>query len=139
MLFRVGPLPDEALAAAAHFHAAVLPELLELFKTSPFLFRGGAGCGGCPPEAVQSETSEGEGLGFVLIFHPADHTHHGWRLAAVQSLARQFVPLRINALASVDAKAIGAAESYLATAQGVTGQFLSLDSHGAGKVIASAS
>ena len=71
----------------------------------------------------------------VLVLSPADHTHCGWRLAAVQSLARQFAPLRINAVASDDKAAIAAAIRYLNGADGVTGQYLTLDSAGAGEVI----
>lgn len=66
----------------------------------------------------------------VLVFHPADHTHRGWRLAAVQQLARDFAPIRVNALASDDEAAITAALTYLETASGVTGQYLPLDGNG---------
>ncbi|MFM5952830.1 MAG: Rossmann fold domain-containing protein [Novosphingobium sp.] len=71
----------------------------------------------------------------VLIFMPADHTHTAWRIAAVQSLARESAPARINAVASSDPAAIDAALAYLAGADGVTGQYLPLDSAGAGPVI----
>jgi hypothetical protein len=108
----VGPLPQDALAAAATFHGTVLPRIIaELAQTrDPVL----------------------------LVFEPADHTHTGWRLAAVQALARRRVPRRINAVASSDDAAIAAAEAYLDAADGVTGQLLPLDSHGAGEVIPSA-
>ena len=71
--------------------------------------------------------------------HPEEHLgrgHRGWRLAAVQGLAREHAPLRVNALASDDELAIAAAHAYLASADGVTGQYLPLDSHGAGEVVA---
>ena len=74
----------------------------------------------------------------LLIFPPADHTHRAWRLAAVQSLARQLVPLRVNAVASDDEAAIAEAAAYLAAAPGLTGQYLPLDGTGAGAVIGSA-
>jgi hypothetical protein len=67
----------------------------------------------------------------VLVFHPADHTHRGWRLAAVQQLARDHAPIRVNALASDDEAAIAAALAYLETGPGVTGQYLPLDGNGA--------
>jgi hypothetical protein len=67
----------------------------------------------------------------VLVFHPADHTHRGWRLAAVQQLARDHAPIRVNALASDDEAAIAASLAYLETAPGVTGQYLPLDGNGA--------
>jgi hypothetical protein len=104
VLLRVGALPDEALAAAAEFHAVVLPGILA--------------------ELASSET-------LTLVFAPADHTHRAWRLAAVQGLAREHAPARVNALASDDEPAIAAALKYLAAAEGVTGQYLLLDGNGA--------
>jgi hypothetical protein len=103
-LLRVGPLPQEALAAAARFHADILPR------------------------AVAALADAGE---LVLVFPPADHTHRGWRLAAVQGLAREHAPIRVNALASDDEAAIAAAADYLASAPGITGQLLPLDGNGA--------
>lgn len=110
-LLRVGHLPEAALAAAAEFHARVLPEVLE------DLARIG------PPLA-------GEDL--LLLFPPADHTHRAWRLAVVQSLAREHAPRRVNAIASDDEAAVAAALDYLANAPGVTGQYWPLDAEGAG-------
>jgi len=71
----------------------------------------------------------------LLVFPPADHTHHAWRLAAVQGLARAAVPYRVNAIESDDSAAITAARAFLAQAAGVTGQLLALDSQGAGSVV----
>ncbi|MGE3690173.1 MAG: Rossmann fold domain-containing protein [Novosphingobium sp.] len=149
MLVRVGSLPDSALAAAAEFFDRVLPQL------PPLPFWGGDGGGGCqasaeptdtphpnPVSGKQSpglfrscrghdrpETPEGEGL--LLVFEPADHTHRAWRLAAVQALAREHTPQRINAVASDDETAVAAAHEYLANAPGVTGQYWPLDAQGA--------
>jgi hypothetical protein len=107
-LLRVGALPGEALAASAHFHASVLPRVL-------------------------AELERGESV--TLVFAPADHAHRGWRLAVVQGLARQYAPVRINALASDDENAIAAALAYLETAEGITGQYLPLDGNGAGGLL----
>lgn len=71
----------------------------------------------------------------TLVFPPADHTHTGWRLAAIQTLAREAAPQRINAVASDDPAAIRAALAYLESADGLTGQYLQLDSAGAGAVL----
>lgn len=62
----------------------------------------------------------------LIVFAPADHTHRRWRLAMVQELAREAAPRRVNAVASVDDEAIGAAAEYLAEAPGITGQYLPL-------------
>ncbi len=97
-MLRVGPLPDGALDAAAAFHARVLPDAQRL--------------------------SRGDDL--VLVFGPAPHDHRGWRLAAVQNLARQAAPQRVNAVAGDDEAAIAETLRYLETAAGVTGQLLAV-------------
>jgi hypothetical protein len=103
-LLQVGHLPEAALAAAAEFHARVLPGI--------------------------SPSTSGEDL--LLVFLPADHTHRAWRRAAVQALAREHAPNRVNAVASDDEAAIAAARDYLSHAPGVTGQYWPLDAQGAG-------
>jgi hypothetical protein len=110
-LIRVEGLPASPVAAAAEFYSRVAPLV------------------------------EGTGdAALVLLFPPADHTHRSWRAAAVASLARGAVPRRINAIvsgdmAAPDSGAIAAALAYLEAAPGVTGQLLTLDSHGAGEVV----
>jgi len=121
-VYRVGPLPEEPMAAAAAFYgehgARVLPALQAARGDAP-----------------------GRAQDIVIIFAPADHTHRGWRLAAVQALARAAAPLRVNAVESDDEAAIAAARAYLAGAPGLTGQVLPLaqvlplDSQGAGVVL----
>lgn len=108
MLLRVDDLPEGPLEAAARFYDAVMPALRD-------------------PSHVDEDA--------VLVFPPADHTHRGWRLAAVQELAREHAPRRVNAVASADRAAIAAAAEYLASAYGVTGQLLELDGNGAGEVL----
>jgi hypothetical protein len=114
VIVRVGALPGEPLAAAARFHAEVLPGVLSLLDP------GGHG---------------DDLLDLTLIFAPADHTHKAWRLAVIQSLARAHAPLRINAVASDQENAIAAAERYLVEAPGVTGQYWALDGNGAGEML----
>lgn len=112
-VLHVGPLPDEAVEAAAQFHATILPRIVDILD-------------------------EGDAH-LVLVFEPGDKAQRGWRLAAVQALARRYAPHRVNALEADagDGAAVAAAERYLDAAPGVTGQLLPLDSHGAGEVIAS--
>ena len=112
-LLRVGPLPGEALAASARFHAEYLPPIL----------------------AALADLAAGDAL--TLVFAPGDHGDRGWRLSVVQGLAREHAPRRVNALASDDEAAIAAAARYLAAADGVTGQYLVLDGVGAGEVVLS--
>ncbi|MFM6932883.1 MAG: Rossmann fold domain-containing protein [Novosphingobium sp.] len=108
MLVRVGVLPNDALDAASVFHTEVLPRLRTLADTA-----------------------------ITCVFPQAGHGHADWRRAAIQSLARDIAPRRINAVASDDEAAIAAAEAYLSSAEGVTGQYLPLDGEGAGKVLQS--
>ena len=79
---------------------------------------------------AQAMLAGGEHL--TLVFPPAGHEHTGWRLSAVQSLALESAPARANAVAGDDAAAISSALAYLAAADGVTGQYLPLDSAGTG-------
>jgi len=137
MRFEIGDLPEAPLAAAAVFHADVLPLLehaliaplkeeattLEPAEAAPIIAHDAL-----PPEVA------GDGA-LTLIFAPADYTHRAWRAAVVQALARAHAPLRINAVASDDARAIDAAEAYLDAAPGVTGQYWPLDGNGAGEVL----
>ena len=67
----------------------------------------------------------------LLIMLPsADHTHRAWRLAVVQELARAAPPRRVNMIAGTDRNAISATAEFLATAEGVTGQYLVTDGPG---------
>ena len=99
---RVGPLPEHAIEAAAAFHASVLPGILA------------------------NPSRSGEDL--VLVFEPAPYDHRAWRLAAVQDLARQAAPHRVNAVTGDDEEVIAAALAWLDQAPGVTGQLLSVGS-----------
>ena len=108
-LLHIGPLADDPLDAAADFHARLLPGIEASLS------------GGADP--------------LTLVFLPAGHEHRGWRLAAVQGLARRFAPSRVNALESDMPAATAAAADWLAAAPGVTGHVLPLDGTGAGKVL----
>lgn len=107
-VLRVGALPDDALGAAARFHADMLP-------------------------AAAEALAGGDDL--LLVFGPADHAHRDWRLGIVRGLARQFAPQRVNAIAGQDEPAIGATAEYLVRAPGLTGQLLCIDGTGAGPML----
>lgn len=102
---RVMALPAAPLDAAAAFHGEWLPRIREQLARSA------------------DESS-------VLIFPPAEHSHRGWRLAAVQELARELAPRRINALACDSAGGEAAALALLDECQGLTGQLLAIDPAG---------
>ena len=144
MLLRIVGLPEVALAAAADFHARVLPQINPPRNGEGDHPEDGGGAQAVYPSSETSRDAEGapppslrdgpphpvrEDL--LLVFPPTDQSHRAWRLAAVQGLARELAPLRVNALESADEAAISAIEAYLATAPGVTGQYLPLDAAGA--------
>jgi hypothetical protein len=136
MRFEIGELPETPLTAAAAFHTEVLP-LLEHALIEPLEEAIGAAMLEGDDAIVRDNAlpSETGGRSLLLIFTPADHTHHAWRVAVVQSLAREHAPFRVNAVASEEPDAIAAAEHYCAAAPGVTGQYWSLDGNGAGSVL----
>ena len=137
-VLEVSGLPERPSAAAAAFHAEWLPQAWALLKPLPF--RGGDGGGGChhplsrPDNPHPNPSPEWEGL-LVIAFDAADYTHTGWRLAAVQMLAREYAPARVNAVSGGGAAAQAAALAYLADGAGITGQYLPLDDAGAGPVV----
>lgn len=108
-LLEISGLPDKPSAAAARFYAEWLP---------------------------RAQAIAGEHL--VLAFDAADHTHTAWRLGAVQVLAREQAPARVNAIAGGNAAARTAALAYLEAGEGITGQYLPLDDAGAGSVVPAA-
>jgi hypothetical protein len=99
-------LPDEALAAAARFHAEYLPQV-------GILLAGGA-----------------ESL--VIVMPAAPYDHADWRRAVARDLARAHTPRRVNVVGGND---VAATLEYLARAPGVTGQYLPLDGTGAGDAL----
>ncbi len=104
-LLRITGLPAAPLDAAAAFH-------------SLWLLQVRAALIGTADECL------------TLVFAPADHSHRGWRLAAVQELAREFAPRRVNALVGEAHQGLSAALALLEPCQGITGQLLALDGTG---------
>ncbi|WP_379549675.1 Rossmann fold domain-containing protein [Erythrobacter sp. W53] len=92
----IDDLPAKPLAASGVFHQHWLPH---------------------------AESALGAGEDVTLIFAPADHTHSAWRRAAIQGLARQYAPRRINGVSGTGEVA-DKTVAYLADAPGVTGQYL---------------
>ncbi|WP_340589397.1 Rossmann fold domain-containing protein [Erythrobacter alti] len=67
----------------------------------------------------------GYGSCMVILDH-ADHTHDSWRKAAIEELAREAAPGRINAVVGSESGAIAQVLKYLDDAPGVTGQIFTL-------------
>jgi len=77
-------------------------------------------------DALQAAAEKGAPFTLTLMFPSADYSHRAWRLTAVQDLARESAPVRINGIAGDDEHAIKQALAYLAEAPGVTGQLLAV-------------
>ena len=99
-------LPQAALDAAEAFYEAWMP---------------------------QARAASGANDALALVFPAAPVDHRGWRLAAVQYLAREAAPRRVNAVAGNDRDAIAATVDWLAAAPGITGQLLAVDGKAAEK------
>ena len=69
----------------------------------------------------------------TLVFPTASHGHHAWRLAAVQELAREAAPRRVNAVVGDRQEDLAACANWLADREGITGQILMVDGTSAGK------
>jgi hypothetical protein len=128
-VLRVEGLPDAALDAAEAFYEAWLPQA----RAALYPPRNGEGEGGSADVGIPSVARlrpappprSGEDL--AIVFPSAPYDHRGWRLAAVQDLAREAAPKRVNAIAGDDNDAIAATLLWLASAPGVTGQLLAVD------------
>ena len=93
-------LPTSPLDAAAGFYSTVVPEVLEGLANATEV---------------------------VITFDPAAPAHRAWRLAAVQELAREAAPRRVNGIVGTGEKALQEVRDFLARAPGVTGQLLAVD------------
>jgi hypothetical protein len=98
-VMRIEGLPDGALDAAAAFHGEWLPR-------------------------ARNELERADAL--VLVMSAATYDHRGWRLAAVQDLAREAAPKRVNAVAGDDEQTIAQTIEWLWQAPGITGQLLAV-------------
>ncbi len=63
----------------------------------------------------------------TVVFPAASHSHQAWRLAAIQELAREAAPKRVNGVVGRDGAAVAEVVKYLHDAPGVTGQILEVD------------
>lgn len=105
--------PSSPIDAASHFHKTILPQVRgALDPDSEFWVRVGD-----LPQSLD---------GVILFLPEADDDHNAWRLAAVQDLAREAAPRRVNAVAGGTADEQAEIADYLRDAPGITGQILSV-------------
>ncbi len=105
-VIRIHDLPDLPLNAAHRFHAGYVGDIRDDLRGRP-------------------------GQNVVIVFEGAGKQHRGWQLAAVQDLAREAAPDRVNAVVGGDEQGIAQTLAWLAQAPGITGQLLPLDPTGA--------
>ena len=96
-VLRLDALPEGPLDAAAMFHETYLAQARAALHGADAL---------------------------VLVFPVAPHSHRAWRLAAVQELAREAAPARVNGVEAGGEEAVAAVLAYLEGAPGITGQLL---------------
>lgn len=103
--------PSSPIDAGSHFYTHILPQVRgALDPDSEFWVSVG--------ELPQS-------LDGVILFLPeAGDEHDAWRLAAVQDLAREAAPRRVNAVVGGNDEEKAEVADYLRDAPGVTGQIL---------------
>ena len=101
-------LADQPLDAATEFYTKIVPLIRQDFKIMPE-------------------------FNVTVVFHPAQHGHRAWRLAAIQELAREAAPAgRVNGIVADCAEVSVALEDggirdaieWLQQAPGITGQLL---------------
>ena len=104
-------LPEAPLDAAAYFHAEHVPMARGLLSGEAAL--------PAPRQAAELDA-------LAIVFPSAGKEHQGWRLAAIQALAREAAPKRVNGVVGDDQSAIDRTTAWLAEAPGITGQLLAV-------------
>ena len=105
LVLETGDLPASALDAAATFHSEHSGEARRLIAN---------GCGS-----------------LVIVLPRAAYDHTDWRRATARDFARLAAPTRVNLIAGDEQAALDAAIAFLASAPGVTGQYLPVGGQGA--------
>ena len=107
---------DNPADDALHFYTTIMP-----------LARGIL-TGEVPPSVVNLEDPVDS---IVVVFGYGGHEHRDWQLAAMQTLAREVAPKRINGIVGGDSEpetldTIDEVAAWLAAAPGITGQLLAV-------------
>lgn len=98
-LYEVTDLPESGIAASAAFHRDHL-------------------------EAARALIGRDDADSLAIVLPAASSDHRDWRTALARDLARAHTPVRVNVIASTDAEKLVSTLHYLASAKGVTGQYL---------------
>ena len=111
LVLYLGDLPEAPIDAAAHFFSKHAPDARAL------LVQGGWGKMGLAeePEAL------------TYIFPTGGKEHEGWQRAAIQALARELAPKRVNGVIGDGLQSTAQVTDWLSDAPGVTGQLLAVE------------
>ena len=94
-------LPEAPLDAAARFHSEQVPIALKML--------------------------DGTIDALAIVFPSGGKPHQDWQLAVVQALAREAAPKRVNGVVGGGIDTVHATTDWLASAAGITGQLLSVE------------
>ncbi len=100
-VLHIDGLPEAAISAARQFYFVGLPQ-------------------------IDARLEDGTLSALLVALAWAGHDHRDWRQAMARDLARHYAPVRINIVAGSNGPALAAVAAYLATAEGVTGQYWAL-------------
>jgi hypothetical protein len=112
-------LPEAPLDAAAHFYAEQVPVARKILKNEWSQMSD-------LPDDIVGSMEERDFDELVFLFPPAGNEHRGWRLAAIQALAREAAPKRVNGVVGDDLNGTDKVRDWLANAPGITGQLLAV-------------
>lgn len=115
--YRAKGWPDNPLDAAAAFHRDCATQVREYAAMKGLAADIAAHA---PPPFVTW-------VAVIIVFPHADFMHSEWRKIAIQELARESVPMRVNGIEASMDEEIRPVVDYLASAPGVTGQMFRTD------------
>ena len=106
----LGDLPDAPTEAAAHFFSKHAPEARELLLVGGWKRLG--------------RSEEPDALTYIIPF--GGREHEAWQRAAIQTLARELAPKRVNGVIGDGLELTDQVTAWLGDARGITGQLLSV-------------
>ena len=111
--FRFADWPESPVDAASFFYSEHLPMIREAL----------VGANPVADDPAPTNTLDE----IAIVFPLADHTHRQWRLAAIQGLAREGAPRRVNGVVvGGSGGAVDKTIEWLTHAPGITGQLLAV-------------
>jgi len=108
LVMYLGDLPEAPIDAAACFFSKRAPEARGLLMDGAWKLMGLE----LEPEAL------------TYIFPTGGKDHEGWQRAAIQALARELAPKRVNGVIGDGLASTDQVTDWLADAAGITGQLL---------------